>query len=409
MFCRQCGAQIPDDSAFCPICGEDLRAAAALKEEAAASAVPEQPVAVAVAPAQPVVPVAPPTAPVTAPPTPAPPVAVTAPVGTGYPKASLGARFLALFADSIIGGALMPLAILFLFQMVQGGDEQPVLFLVAVAIGSLWQIGYFFAKDVAGGAGPGKRLAGLAIVSTQTGTIASGGSTFVRQLIWVLTNIVPGIGSLIEPIVVLADKDGRRLGDKAAKTQVVAASELVARGVIAPRKKTGAVIFLVAAIVVSLVASVIGGVLFARLAYSSTDWEYEIGSEFDYDTGIDEGIEGEDPLVTDEPAEDDSIEAIFTQEAAVDAVGNLLNELKEDNPEGAKQYATEFFYTEYDWFFEPTAGSFVKFEVVDVYRDAALWAVTVNEEWYSGPITVIYFVTYEDGRVLVNDAVDADY
>ena len=46
-------------------------------------------------------------------------------------------------------------------------------------------------------------------------------SIIIKKSDYDIVGIIPFIGWLIEPIIVLSTKDGRRLGDRAANTQVV--------------------------------------------------------------------------------------------------------------------------------------------------------------------------------------------
>lgn len=47
------------------------------------------------------------------------------------------------------------------------------------------------------------------------------GKSCFRNIIMMLVNIIPFVGWLIEPIMVIATEDGRRLGDRVANTQVI--------------------------------------------------------------------------------------------------------------------------------------------------------------------------------------------
>jgi uncharacterized RDD family membrane protein YckC len=53
------------------------------------------------------------------------------------------------------------------------------------------------------------------------------GQSAIRALIWCVVNLVPVVGWLIEPIMAIADENGRRLGDRAAGTQVIPVSSYV--------------------------------------------------------------------------------------------------------------------------------------------------------------------------------------
>ena len=139
-----------------------------------------------------------------------------------YPKARLGARFLAYILDGLmatipaafiigIGVALMPR---------HGGNGAVAA--VAILIGVAWWLYYSFAKDGwTGGQSLGKRATDLMVVDVRTNQPCTVGQSALRALILLLLNCIPGLGWLIEPIVVFASENGRRLGDLAAGTQVI--------------------------------------------------------------------------------------------------------------------------------------------------------------------------------------------
>ena len=59
------------------------------------------------------------------------------------------------------------------------------------------------------------------VVCLKDNTPCTKGKSFLRGLIMVLLGIIPYVGWLIEPLIVLADDEGRRLGGRAADTQVI--------------------------------------------------------------------------------------------------------------------------------------------------------------------------------------------
>ena len=292
MFCPHCGAQVEDGSAFCPMCGQGIEAAPDAAPDVRAVEPPPLPTPLAPAPSQVPPPVPPPvpqvpvqpTVPM-APPPQAPAVPAAAPVVatpaaapyTGaYPKAPLGGRLLAVIVDGIIAAALLGPGILFLYAGLASGGT-PALGIALVVIGGIWELVYLLGRDGFGGAGFGKRLTGLVVVTSPGGVPAGVGASIVRQLVLYLLSVIPVIGSLVEPILVITDKDGRRLGDKAAKTQVARATDVAAAGHRVPAGKGLAVAALVIALLVSLIGSAIGGVMFAgALAYVDGGGAFEI-------------------------------------------------------------------------------------------------------------------------------------
>jgi uncharacterized RDD family membrane protein YckC len=65
----------------------------------------------------------------------------------------------------------------------------------------------------------------LRVINATTNEPCSTSESMVRQLDLFFLQWVPVIGWLVEPIVALAAEDGRRLGDRAAGTQVIEARD----------------------------------------------------------------------------------------------------------------------------------------------------------------------------------------
>jgi uncharacterized RDD family membrane protein YckC len=149
---------------------------------------------------------------------------VRPPVGPGgvwhYPKARLGARFVAYLIDTWIGIFMPVIASLIGFIGSHGRFSALNGLLLVSSI--VWAIYYNFTKDAHdNGRSIGKRAMGLMVVNIKTNLPCSVGESSLRALMLGLLNAVPMVGSLIEPIVVCAQQDGRRLGDMAAGTQVI--------------------------------------------------------------------------------------------------------------------------------------------------------------------------------------------
>ena len=147
-------------------------------------------------------------------------------VGT-FPKAPLGNRFLAALLDGIITFAMSIPAILFLFvgmdkaKAYEGNGEATGYFVIAFIL-YLAPLCYNLIKDGLGqGQSWGKRSVNLMVISLDDKSACSKGKSFFRNFISALLGIIPFVGWLIEPIMVLVTEDGRKLGDKAANTQVI--------------------------------------------------------------------------------------------------------------------------------------------------------------------------------------------
>lgn len=161
-----------------------------------------------------------------------------------YPKAGLGKRFVAWLVDGIIAILgfilLIPLAgMAYSYGPVTVSDSYsysyyysysysispfPVagLVLLALLVTLGWYLFYTLFKDGFGrGQSPGKRLAGLMVVRLDLNAPCNYAASALRNLIKFGLFLVPTVGWIIEPVVVLAHDKGQRLGDLAANTQVV--------------------------------------------------------------------------------------------------------------------------------------------------------------------------------------------
>lgn len=136
-----------------------------------------------------------------------------------YPKASLGDRFLAALLDSLITTGLSIPAITF---FILGIEEDSDGFFIFGFILYLIPLIYTFIKDGLGqGQSWGKKALDIMVVKLENKMPCDKRKSFFRNFVSGLITIIPIIGWLIEPIMVLATDDGRKLGDRAANTQVI--------------------------------------------------------------------------------------------------------------------------------------------------------------------------------------------
>jgi uncharacterized RDD family membrane protein YckC len=151
--------------------------------------------------------------------------------GALYPKAPLGGRFLAALVDGL---ATVPAGLLWVFTVVAFTADATALGVVvalAAVAATLWALVYSFTKDGRpGGQSIGKKMMGLMVVHLPSNQPCTPGQSALRYLVMFLLNLVPYVGWLIEPIVLLTAAGGRRLGDSAAGTQVIRATDLRPRG-----------------------------------------------------------------------------------------------------------------------------------------------------------------------------------
>lgn len=158
------------------------------------------------------------------------PVGAYAPPGARlYVKANFGSRLLAWIIDSLVG--IVPALVLGGFVAVSGIMHRPgsvglsILGFVACLIWALW---YHFTKDGReGGQSIGKDMMDLMVVNTDTNEPCAMGESAIRAIVWFAVNLIPAVGFFVEPILVIADENGRRLGDRAAHTQVIPVSSYV--------------------------------------------------------------------------------------------------------------------------------------------------------------------------------------
>lgn len=146
-------------------------------------------------------------------------------------KAHLGRRFLAYLIDGfILTGLTLPALIVFVIATrsshgYRNGLVVLFLFLLAVLL-YLLPLAYCLLKDGVGqGQSLGKRISKIQVVSISDMKACTYGKSAGRNGIMLLLNLIPLVGWLIEPIIVLSEQHARRLGDKLADTMVVDCKE----------------------------------------------------------------------------------------------------------------------------------------------------------------------------------------
>ena len=196
-FCPSCATAVDTGMRACPQCGTTLPAVAGART--ATGAPPASPAYAA-------------------------PRGWTPALTRSYPKASFGSRFLAALIDSLLTVvAVAPGALIMALGSASGRTSGlAIVGILLMAAGGLWALWYSFTKDgMEGGAGYGKRRLGLMVVHVDENRPCTNGESAIRALVWGVVSLVPFIGWLIEPLAALTDDRGRRLGDKAAGTQVI--------------------------------------------------------------------------------------------------------------------------------------------------------------------------------------------
>lgn len=139
-------------------------------------------------------------------------------------------RFMAYLIDGIVSSILSVPAIIFYFMaLAKMGNyfshdyNKAGLYFVMSDILYILPLTYVFIKDGLNGQSIGKRMMKIQVINLQNNKKCTIGTSCLRALITCLLQIIPVVGWLIEPIMVLSKDDGRRLADKVANTQVVKA------------------------------------------------------------------------------------------------------------------------------------------------------------------------------------------
>lgn len=146
-------------------------------------------------------------------------------------KASLGRRFVASLLDCLICvGLSIPSVIFYIIGIANvthgyyGSTDysDSVVFFFLAFLLYIIPLVYTFIKDGLGeGQSWGKKAMNIKVINVSDKSNCTKGTSALRALISWLLNLVPFVGWLIEPIMVIATSDGRRLADKAAGTMVV--------------------------------------------------------------------------------------------------------------------------------------------------------------------------------------------
>ena len=148
-----------------------------------------------------------------------------------YTEASFGNRFLAFFLDGLIVTALsIPAIVAYaagLVNIVNKQSENTTALFVIAAILYIIPLTYTLIKDGLGrGQSWGKRAVGLMVMHLPDNRPCTLGQSSLRNLFILFFGLIPILGWLAEPIMVLVSENGRRMGDRAANTMVVELNHL---------------------------------------------------------------------------------------------------------------------------------------------------------------------------------------
>jgi uncharacterized RDD family membrane protein YckC len=143
-----------------------------------------------------------------------------------YPKANLGDRIIASIFDMLFTLLLGALAIvLYLAGILQASAINSaagigIVLLTSAAL--VLPFGYLLVLDGLGrGQSWGKAALNLMVVSLDNNQPCGKLRSILRNFISLILYGIPVVGWIIEPLFVLSSKDGRKLGDLVANTQVI--------------------------------------------------------------------------------------------------------------------------------------------------------------------------------------------
>ncbi|MEQ7800308.1 RDD family protein [Pedobacter sp. ASV1-7] len=150
--------------------------------------------------------------------------------GLPYYKASIGNRFAAILIDGLIFiGLMIPAGVTLVFAFIYAyGNKEGIAITLCIIGGllTLIPIAFQLLKDgFKNGQSPGKRAMKLMVIDLDTNMPCTRKKSCLRNVIVLLLGFVPFVGSFIEPVMVFATADGRRLGDRAANTMVIDKSQ----------------------------------------------------------------------------------------------------------------------------------------------------------------------------------------
>lgn len=138
-----------------------------------------------------------------------------------YPKADLGKRFLAYFVDAMIGIVIIMVGYVPLIIGIATESEAMlglglILFMIAFI---LFFVHVLIKDGMKGGQSYGKRIAGIMVVNLETNQPCSMGKSALRNIILQLVGVIDWI------FIFINDKNGQRLGDQVASTQVISVDD----------------------------------------------------------------------------------------------------------------------------------------------------------------------------------------
>lgn len=141
-----------------------------------------------------------------------------------YPRADFGRRFVAYLIDSVIFGFLFVPFIVLSSLTDHNEGEMGGGTAIGILLSVLIPFAYFLTKDgLFHGRSVGKLAVGLMTVDVTQHMPCNVGKSIARNLLGGILACVP-LGGLVDMVMMLTDAEGRRVGDRACKTQVIPVS-----------------------------------------------------------------------------------------------------------------------------------------------------------------------------------------
>lgn len=138
-----------------------------------------------------------------------------------YPRAGFFPRIVAHIIDSIVLALLFAPIILVTNTMRGYGDDSAAFSALLFFLLLLIPLTYFLAKDgLFRGRSLGKMAMGLMVIDVAQGTPCHVGKAIGRNLMSCILLVLP-LGGFVDLILILTDAEGRRLGDRICRTQVI--------------------------------------------------------------------------------------------------------------------------------------------------------------------------------------------
>ena len=143
-----------------------------------------------------------------------------------YHRAGRGARFIAYMIDGFIACFMFVYVIVLALSEGYEPENLPDDVVLQLYVSILVPLVYGLFKDgLPGGQSIGKKAMGLMVVDLNKDKPCSYGKSALRTMVEMALTMVPVIGFFIEPFFVFTEKDGRKIGDKAAGTMVIDARD----------------------------------------------------------------------------------------------------------------------------------------------------------------------------------------